>query len=144
MAEPFFKQAVDPISRFLFDNDLRSDDLTAVELIGGGSRVPKIQSLLADTVGNSSLIGSHINGDEAMVLGAAFYGANSSKKFKVKGVNLYDGYNFEMRLVLKNSEEGIEEGDENYYFKNVTIFKKKARFGATKEVTFKCKENIIA
>lgn len=39
-------------------------------------------------------IGSHINGDEAMVLGAAFYGANSSKKFKVKGVHLYDGFNF--------------------------------------------------
>lgn len=29
-----------------------------------------------------------------MVLGAAFHGANSSKKFKVKGINLYDGFNF--------------------------------------------------
>jgi len=37
-----------------------------------------------------------------MVLGAAFYGANSSKKFKVKGVNFYDGFNFEIRAVLRN------------------------------------------
>jgi len=29
-----------------------------------------------------------------MVLGGAFYGANSSKKFKVKGIHLYDGFNF--------------------------------------------------
>jgi hypothetical protein len=38
-----------------------------------------------------------------MVLGAAFYGANSSTKFKVKGINLYDGFNFEMRIVLRNA-----------------------------------------
>ena len=42
-----------------------------------------------------------------MVLGAAFYGANCSKKFKVKGINLYDGFNFEVRAVLRNLEEGI-------------------------------------
>jgi hypoxia up-regulated 1 len=72
-------------------------------MIGGGSRIPRLQTLIGDAVGNKSLLGSHINGDEAMVLGAAFYGANSSKKFKVKGINLYDGFNFEMRLVLRNA-----------------------------------------
>ena len=46
-----------------------------------------------------------------MVFGAAFYGANSSKKFKVKGINLYDGFNFQIRIVLRNAEEGIEEDD---------------------------------
>jgi hypothetical protein len=85
------------------------------------------------------LIGSHINGDESMVLGAAFYGANSSKKFKIKGINLYDGFNFEMRIVLRNAEEDIDEEDKRYYFKNVTLFKKKSRYGLTKEVSFKCK-----
>lgn len=43
-----------------------------------------------------------------MVLGAAFYGANSSRKFKVKGINLYDGFNFDMRIVLRNAEEDID------------------------------------
>jgi hypothetical protein len=37
-----------------------------------------------------------------MALGSTFYAANSSKKFKVKGMHLYDGFNFEIRLVLKN------------------------------------------
>lgn len=67
-----------------------------------------------------------------MVLGAAFYGANSSKKFKVKGVNLYDGFNFEIRAVLRNLDEDITESDSKYFFKNVTVFNKKSRFGLTK------------
>ena len=78
----------------MFDNDLKAEELTGIELIGGGSRVPKLQQMLGETVGNSSLVGSHINGDEAMVFGAAFYGANSSRKFKIKGINLYDGFDF--------------------------------------------------
>lgn len=78
-----------------------------------------------------------------MVFGAAFYGANSSTKFKVKGINLYDGFNFDMRIVLKNADETIQEGDAGYYFKNATLFKKKNRFGLTKEVSFKCRENLI-
>jgi len=68
--------------------------LHGIELIGGSTRIPRLQTLLGEIVGNKSLVGAHINGDEAMVLGAAFYGANSSKKFKVKGINLYDGFNF--------------------------------------------------
>ena len=88
-------------------------------------------------------MGTHINADEAMVLGAAFYGANSSKKFKVKGAALYDGFNFEVRAVLRNLDDGVQEGDEGYFFKNVTIFNKKSRFGLTKELNFKCDSNII-
>lgn len=132
-----------PLKRFLFDNDLRPEDLQAVELIGGASRIPRLQTLLGEALGNSSLIGAHINGDESMVLGAAFHGANSSKKFKVKGINLYDGFNFEMRIVLRNAEEDIDEDDSRYFFKNVTLFKKKSRYGLTKEVSFKCRENLL-
>lgn len=91
----------------MFDNDLKAEELTAVELIGGGSRVPRLQQLLGEFIGNSSIIGSHINGDEAMVFGAAFYGANSSKKFKIKGINLYDGFNFDIRIVLRNADESF-------------------------------------
>jgi len=77
-------------------------------MIGGGARIPRLQTLLGESIGNNSIIGSHINGDESMVFGAAFYGANSSKKFKVKGINLYDGFNFDMRIVLRNADETIE------------------------------------
>lgn len=108
MIDPILKEITTPIKRFLFDNNLRPEDLDSIQLIGGSMRIPKLQSLIGQIVGNQSKLGTHINADEAMVLGAAFYGANSSKKFKVKGVNLYDGFNFEVRAVLKNFEEGIK------------------------------------
>ena len=93
-SKDLFEPLVSNVKGFLLENDLKPEDLDGVELIGGGIRVPKLQSMIAEVIGNQSLIGQHINGDESMVLGAAFYGANSSKKFKVKGVNLYDGFNF--------------------------------------------------
>jgi hypothetical protein len=79
-----------------------------------------------------------------MALGGAFFAANSSKKFKVKGINLYDGFNFDIRLVLRNLDETIQQGDEKYFYKNATIFKKKNRFGLNKEVNFKCEVNLRA
>ena len=51
-------------------------------MIGGSTRIPKILSTLTDIAENKTQVGTHINGDEAMALGSAFYGANSSKKFK--------------------------------------------------------------
>ena len=88
--------------------------------------------MISEIIKDKEKMGTHINGDEAMVLGAAFYGANSSKKFKVKGIHLYDGFNFEIRAVIRNVDESLEEGDDGYIFKNVTVFKKKTRFGITK------------
>lgn len=106
---PVFKELVSPIKRFLFDNEIKASDVKDVELIGGTVRIPKLQSMIAEIIGEQANIGTHINGDQAMALGAAFYGANSSKKFKVKGVHLYDGFNFEMRLVIRNLDESITE-----------------------------------
>jgi hypothetical protein len=67
--------------------------------------------MIGEVIGNHSKIGTHINADEAMVLGASFFGANSSKKFKVKGINLYDGFNFKIFAVLKNADPDITDSD---------------------------------
>jgi hypoxia up-regulated 1 len=83
--------------------------LHSVELIGGGTRIPKLQSMITEILNDQkNIVGTHINGDESMALGGAFFAANSSKKFKVKGINLYDGFNFDVRLVLRNLEEDIK------------------------------------
>ena len=39
----------------------------------------------------------HLNGDEAMALGASYHAANFSQSFKVRDVLLEDGYNYEVR-----------------------------------------------
>lgn len=77
-----------------------------------------------------------------MAFGAVYLAANNSKKFKVKGMHLYDGFNFQIRVILKNLDDTIQEGSEDYFFKNITLFKKKNRFGLIKDVGFKCKQNL--
>lgn len=55
-----------------------------------------------------SEVGTHINGDEAMALGSAFLAANSSKKYKVKGLQLYDGFhNFDVVASIRNLNSKI-------------------------------------
>lgn len=111
-------------------------------MIGGSVRIPKLLTTVSKIFEGAD-VGTHINGDESAALGAVFYAANSSKKFRVKGLQLYDGFNFEVRVVLRNLDETLEEGDEGYMFKNITIFKKKQRFGAIKEIALKCTQNIV-
>ena len=88
-------------------------------------------------------VGTHINGDESMAFGSAFLAANSSKKYKVKGLNLYDGWNFDVVANIKNLDESIEEGDSNFLDKTVKVFKKGQRFGLIKDLLLKTKDNVL-
>lgn len=139
--EDILSRITDPLLPFLRSNDIRPKEINGVELIGGSVRIPKLQSILNQTFPGVD-VGTHINGDESMALGSVFYAANNSKKFKVKGLQLYDGFNFEVRMVIRNLDSTIEEGDEGFISKNLTLFKKKNRFGLIKDVGMKCTQNI--
>lgn len=65
--------------------------------MGGAVRIPKVQQILNDYL-NGVELGAHLNGDEAMALGAAFHAANLSHSFKVRPIWLYDGNNFEIEV----------------------------------------------
>lgn len=58
------------------------EDIDAIEMIGGGVRIPMVQNLLSDYFKGKEL-GAHLNGDEAMTLGAVFQAANYSSIYKV-------------------------------------------------------------
>lgn len=67
--------------------------MAAVEVVGGGVRVPKVQSVLREQLakGKNKLdLSMHLNGDEAMAQGAAFYAANISTRFKVRAIGVTD------------------------------------------------------
>lgn len=71
-------------------------NISAVELLGGGVRIPRLQSDMKaymSTLATASAggaggdvyvpeVGQHMNGDESMTLGAAFFAANMSTQFK--------------------------------------------------------------
>jgi molecular chaperone DnaK (HSP70) len=84
-------------------------DIHAVEIIGGGVRVPRVQALLADYFG-SLPIGTHLNGDEASVMGAAFMAANRSSAFRVKPVGALDTtpFSVSVNLTSLHPEDDVE------------------------------------
>merc|ERR1711862_1009407 len=84
-------------------------NVTDIELIGGGMRVPVIQSELKKALGDMEL-GMHINADESMALGASFHGANVSTAFRVRHVGLTDINPFPITITVKDlAVEGEEE-----------------------------------
>lgn len=116
--------------------NLTLDSIDAIELLGGGVRVPKIQEILKQYVGERDIIGQHLNGDEAMALGASFLAANFSPSFRVRDLRLNDGFNFEVRLLIKNIRP-TDPTDEKFINKTVTLFRYKQRFGSKKNIVFK-------
>merc|ERR1719464_2427297 len=69
------------------------DDITQIEVVGGGWRVPKVQQLLNEFISKSGKklpLGQHLNGEEAAALGAALVAANSSSSFRVKKIFFTD------------------------------------------------------
>lgn len=80
---------IQPIKSALKDAGLTIDDITSVLLFGGNSRVPMVQAAIREALGGKEdKIAQSVNGDEAAVLGAAFYGASISRQFKMKSIEI--------------------------------------------------------
>mmetsp|Transcript_27865 Transcript_27865/g.24506 ORF Transcript_27865/g.24506 Transcript_27865/m.24506 type:complete len:399 (+) Transcript_27865:186-1382(+) len=67
-----------------------------------------------------------------MALGAAFYAANMSSSFKTRTIYGTDGYNFDIRVDLKNLNSDVEEPLE----KGTTLFPYKTKLGSKKTLSF--------
>jgi hypoxia up-regulated 1 len=89
--------------------DMTLANVSAVELIGGAVRMPKVKSTLDTFFRAADLeLGQHLNGDEAMALGAALRGANLSTAFRVRKVGMVDTSSFSVVLNLADAAEQPE------------------------------------
>ncbi|CAH1772401.1 unnamed protein product [Owenia fusiformis] len=86
-----FRQTLEPVEKALQDAKLDKSRIDDVVLVGGSTRVPKIQKLLQDFMGGKELNKS-INPDEAVAYGAAIQAAILSgvKDEKVQDLLLVD------------------------------------------------------
>ena len=153
-----FERVSDPIQRALDEAKLTVDDIDGIEILGGGVRVPRVKEELTKFFGEKEL-GNHLNGDEAMALGAAFRAANISTAFRVRKVGMTDISPFPMGVRLTEirpaadnatATDGAEgdkkeagddkDGDEaetKLWSKRAALFKKNDRLASRKMVTFK-------
>eukprot|EP00198_Chlamydomonas_reinhardtii_P001208 XP_001690543.1 ER-located HSP110/SSE-like protein [Chlamydomonas reinhardtii] len=89
LAADFFSRAAAPLKRIIERNGLKPEDLDAVELIGGGSRVPRLQAALSEVLGGRGL-DRHLDADEAVALGAGLFAANLSTSFRLRKFGMVD------------------------------------------------------
>jgi len=135
LCDDLTKRATDPITKALAAANVTLEEVDVIELIGGGMRVPKVQSSLKSVLGDMEL-GMHINSDESMALGASFYGANISSAFRVRQVGLVDINPFPIGITLENLEEEKSGDDEEAWGKKATIFKANGKIGVKKTIAF--------
>lgn len=65
-----FKKTMEPVQQVLKDAGMKKADINEVVLVGGSTRIPKVQKLLSDFFGGKEL-NRGINPDEAVAYGAA-------------------------------------------------------------------------
>jgi len=136
LCHDLFERSSDPITRALKAANMTLDDIHAVELIGGGMRVPKIREAMQVVLGEKLDLGMHINSDESMALGAAFHGANISTAFKVRHVGMTDINPFPISVSLDELTGDKKKDDEDAWSKHATIFKANGKVGVKKTIAF--------
>jgi len=70
----FFKKAMDPVSQCLADSGLSKSMIKEIVMVGGSTRIPKVQQLISEFFNGKALC-KDINPDEAVAYGAAVQAA---------------------------------------------------------------------
>jgi len=68
-----FRSCMEPVKKVLEDGDLAKDEIDEIVLVGGSTRIPKVQQLVKDYFGGKEP-SRGINPDEAVAYGAAVQG----------------------------------------------------------------------
>lgn len=134
--EPLFASFDKPIEEALTLANTTLESVDAVELVGGGWRIPRIQELLGEyfTTKRPDMptlnLSQHVNGDEAMATGAAFYGANSSASFRTKKLFFSDLtiHHYTLLLVPLN----VSQPHENGWKRELLLFPSQSKLRAKK------------
>ena len=84
-----FKKTLEPVKRVLEDAKLQKHEVDEIVLVGGSTRIPKVQQLLKDFF-NGKELNRGINPDEAVAYGAAVQAGILSKDKDTEGLILLD------------------------------------------------------
>jgi L1 cell adhesion molecule like protein len=91
LCDGLFKETMEPVQAVLRDSKLSKKDIHEIVLVGGSTRIPRIQQLLSEFFNGKELCKS-INPDECVAYGAAIQGAvlTGSTDSKISDLLLLD------------------------------------------------------
>ncbi|KAM9255766.1 LOW QUALITY PROTEIN: hypoxia up-regulated protein 1 [Cariama cristata] len=131
LCSDLFQRVPGPVQQALSSAEMNLDGIDQVILVGGATRVPKVQEVLLKAVGKEEL-GKNINADEA-AMGAVYQAAALSKAFKVKLV-VRDAAVFPIQVEFTRE---VEEDDKSRSLKHKRIlFQRMAPYPQRKVITF--------
>eukprot|EP00061_Rhincodon_typus_P014255 g41169.t1 len=117
----------------IYPRILREEDIDHVILVGGATRVPKVQEVLLKAVGKKEL-GKNINADEAASMGAVYQAAALSKAFKVKPFLIRDAAMYPIQVEFTRAIE--EDGVKSIKHNKRVLFQRMSPYPQRKVITF--------
>jgi len=136
LSEDLMERVTGPASKALSTASMTMESIDQVILVGGGTRVPRVQELLTQFVGQE--LGKSLNTDESAAMGAVYRAADLSTGFKVKKFLTKDAVIFPIDVDFERAL-GAEEGTgETPGVKKVrrTLFSRMNPFPQKKIMTF--------
>jgi len=124
-------RVVGPVKTALDTAGMSLENIDQIILVGGGSRVPKVQELLSDFTKKE--LGKNLNTDESAAMGAVYRAADISSGFKVKKFITKEAVVFPLDVTFERELE-----DTPGEFKKVrrTLFSRMNPFPQKKIMTF--------
>ena len=129
------KNEFDKIPKLLDELFLKTNktlkDISQFELIGGSIRIPEIQNVIRDYIGeeNNDLIGTHLNGDDSVAIGAA-YGIRWRKK-------IFEGLHYNISIEIVSGK------DEKIVMNRTNIFDKETQYDTSKKIFLVYDKNLV-
>lgn len=123
-----------PLERALADSGLTLEQVDAVELIGGSTRIPAVRARIQQVFPTKSL-STTLNQDEAVARGATFACAMLSPTFRVRDFHMNDITPYPIKVQWPATPSDPEDDTE------LTVFPRGNNIPSTKVLTFYRKES---
>ncbi|XP_037117827.1 heat shock 70 kDa protein 4b [Syngnathus acus] len=108
MSADLFGKVEPPLQSLLEQSKLKKDDIYAVEIVGGASRIPAVKERISKFFGKE--LNTTLNADEAVARGAALQCAILSPAFKVREFSITDAVPYPISLKWHSAaEEGVSD-----------------------------------
>ena len=128
LVQPLLERATEPLEQALAEAKLKPEDIDAVEMVGGCTRVPSLKDRISKFFGKT--LSFTLNQDEAIARGCAFGCAILSPVFRVRDFSVHDIVNYPIEFTWEQSPDIPDEDT------NLTVFNKGNVMPSTKILTF--------
>lgn len=138
MCKPLIDRLEGPIKKALADAQVKSSELSSIEIVGGTTRIGFVKKKLTEIL-NVKTLSTTMNADEAIARGAALQSAILSPRFKVLPYEIIDANPLPIKLSWDEEKQDAAEadGDDSKPTNSVTMFDRGLSFPIVRRVTLR-------